>query len=177
MNFQLSILNGTVLKNLSFVNCFLLLLLFSHVWLFSTSWTAAVQASQSFTISQSLLKLMSLGVSDVIQPSHSLLSLFLRPSIFPSFRVFSSETALCNRSPKYWSFRINPSNEYSGLISFRIDWLDLLAVQGFGCWQLLFWYVPAEKGSSISIQCIWKNEGNPMGKLVFSTFRLVMVFF
>ena len=98
-------------------------------------------------------------VSDAIQPSHSLLSPFLLPSIFPSIRVFSSESALHITWPKYWSFSfsISPSNDYSGMSSFRIDWFDLLAVQGFGCWQLPFWYIPAEKGSSISIQCIWKN--------------------
>ena len=72
------------------------------------------------------------GVSDAIQPSHPLLSLFLPPSIFPSIRIFSNESALCIRWPKYWSFSfsISPSNEHPGLISFRMDWLDLLAVQG-----------------------------------------------
>ena len=71
-------------------------------------------------------------VSDAIQPSHPLLPLLLLPSIFPSIRVFSNELALCNRWPKYWSFSFNisPSNEHPGLISFRMDWLDLLAVQG-----------------------------------------------
>ena len=71
-------------------------------------------------------------VSDAIQPSHPLLASLLSPSIFPSIRVFSSESALCIRWPKSWSFSfsISPSNEYSGLISFRMDWLDLLAVQG-----------------------------------------------
>ena len=86
---------------------------------------------QPFTISWSLLKLMSV-VSDAIQPSHPL-SLPSHPaSIFPNIRVFSNESALCIRWPKYWSFsfRISPSNEYSGLISFRVDWFDLLAIQG-----------------------------------------------
>ena len=71
-------------------------------------------------------------VGDAIQPSHPLLTLLLPPSIFPSIRVFSNESALCIRWPKYWSFSFNisPSNEYSGLISFRMDWMDLLAVQG-----------------------------------------------
>ena len=69
-------------------------------------------------------------VSDAIQPSHPLSSLFLPPSIFPSIRVFSSDSVLCIRWPKYWSFSISPSNEYSGLISFRMDWLDFVAVQG-----------------------------------------------
>ena len=95
-------------------------------------WTAACQASLSFTISQSLLKLMSV---ESVMPSNYLVlchPLFLLPSILPSIRVFSSESALHIRWPKYWSFSfsISPSNEYARLISFRIDWLDLLAVQG-----------------------------------------------
>ena len=103
----------------------------SHVWLFETSWTAARQAPLSFTISWSLLKFMSI---ELMMPSnHPILChpLLLLPSVFPSIRVFSNDSALCMRS-KYWSFSfsISPSNEYSGLISFRIDWFDLLAVQG-----------------------------------------------
>ena len=95
-------------------------------------WTAACQASLSFTISQSLLKLMSV---ESVMPSNYLVlchPLFLLPSILPSIRVFSSESALHIRWPKYWSFSfsISPSNEYARLISCRIDWLDLLAVQG-----------------------------------------------
>ena len=97
-----------------------------------TPWTVAHQASLSFTISRSLLKLMS--IESVMPSNHLTLcySLFLLPSIFPSIRVFSSESSLHIRWPKYWSFRINisPSNEHPGLISFRMDWLDLLAVQG-----------------------------------------------
>ena len=104
----------------------------SHIWLFETQWTAARQASLSFTISWSLLKLTSIEL--VIPSDHLILCcpLFLPPSIFPSIRAFSNDSALCTRWPKYWSFSfsISPSNEYSGLISFRIDWLDLLAVQG-----------------------------------------------
>ena len=105
--------------------------LFSHcrVRLFATPWTAACQASLSFTISQSLLKLMSI---ELVMPSNHLIlccPLLLLPSIFPSNRVFSSESALHIRWPKYWSFSISPSSKYSGLISFRIDWFDL-AVQG-----------------------------------------------
>ena len=103
----------------------------SHVRLFAFSWTAARQASLSFTISWSLLKLMS--IESVMPSNHLILcSLFLLPSIFPSIRVFSHESALCIKWPKYWSFSfsISPSNEYSGLISFRIDWFDLLDVQG-----------------------------------------------
>ena len=102
----------------------------SRVQLFATPWTAAHQVSWSFIISQSLLKLMSVEL--VVPFNHLILCrpLFLLPSIFPSIRVFSNESALHIRWPKYWSFSISPSNEYSGLISFRRDWLDLLAVQG-----------------------------------------------
>ena len=104
----------------------------SYVQLFVTPWTAAQPASLSFTISQSLLKLMSV---QSVMPSNNLLlrcPLLLLPSIFPSIRVFSNESAIRIRWPKYrnFSFSISPSNEYSGLISFRIDWLDLLEVQG-----------------------------------------------
>ena len=97
-----------------------------------TSWTAAHQSLLPFTIYQSLCKLMSI---ELMMPSNHLIlccPLLFLPSIFPSIRVFSSESVLCIRWPKYWSFSfsISPSNEYSGLTSFRIDWLDLLAVQG-----------------------------------------------
>ena len=98
----------------------------------ATPWTAAHQASLSITNSQSLLKLVSIKL---VMPSNHLIlchPLLLLPSIFPSIRVFSNEAVLRIRQPKYWSFglSISPSSEYSGLISFRIDWLDLLAVQG-----------------------------------------------
>ena len=101
----------------------------SHVWLFATPWTAAHQASLSITNSWSLLKLMSI---ESVMPSNRLIlchPLLLLPSIFPSIRGFSNESALCIRWPKYWScsFNISPFNEYSGLISFRMDRLDLLA--------------------------------------------------
>ena len=104
----------------------------SGVRLFATPWTAACQASLSITNSQSPPKLMSI---ELVMPSNHLIlcpPLLLLPSIFPSIRVFSNESVLCIRWPKYWSFSfsISPSNEYSGLISFRMDWLDLLAVQG-----------------------------------------------
>ena len=104
----------------------------SRVWLFETPWTAARQASLSITNSWNLLKLMSI---ESVMPSNLLIlcrPLLLPPTIFPSMRVFSNESALCIRWPKYWScsFSIRPSNEYSGLISFKMDWLDLLAVQG-----------------------------------------------
>ena len=104
----------------------------SCVQLFATAWTAARQASLSITNSRSLLKLMSI---ESMMPSNHLIlchPFLLLPSIFPSIRVFSNESVLCIRWPKYWSFSfsISLSNELSGLISFRIDWLDLLAVYG-----------------------------------------------
>ena len=102
------------------------------VWLFATPWTTAHQASLSITNSQSPPKPMS--IESVMPPNHLILChpLLLLPSIFPSKRVFSNESVLCIRWPKYWSFSFNisPSNEHPGLISFRMDWLDLLTVQG-----------------------------------------------
>ena len=116
---QISRRQGTVVLLLSCVQCFV------------TAWTAADQASLSFTISQSSLKLMSM---ESVMPSNHLIlchPLLLLPLVFPSIRVFSNESVLSIRWPKYWSFNfsINPSNEYSRLSSFRIDWLDLPAVQ------------------------------------------------
>ena len=104
----------------------------SRVQLFVTPWTAACQASLFITNSHSLLKLMS---TEWVMPSNHFIlccPLLHMPSIFPSIRVFSNESVLRIRWPKYWSFSfsINPSNKYSGLISFRMDWLDLLGVQG-----------------------------------------------
>ena len=104
----------------------------SHVLLFATPWTSACQASLSITNSQSLLKLMSIKL---VMPSNHLIlchPLLLPPSIFPNIRVFSNESVLLIRWPNYWSFSfsISPSKEYLGLISFRMDWVDLLAVQG-----------------------------------------------
>ena len=102
--------------------------LLSYVQLFVIPWTAASQPSLSFTIFSSLLKLMS--IESVMPSNHLILChpLLLMPSIFPSIRVFSNESALHIRWPKYCSFSISPSNEFSGLISFRIDWFDLFAV-------------------------------------------------
>ena len=105
----------------------------SHVRLFATPWTAAHQASLSITNSRSLLKLMS--IESVMPSNHLILChplLLLPPSIFPSIRAFSNESVLCIRWPKYWSFSFNisSSNEHPGLISFRMDCLDLLAAQG-----------------------------------------------
>ena len=103
----------------------------SRVQLFATPWTAACQASLSITNSRSLPRLMSI---ELVMPSNHLIlcHLLLLPLIFPSITVFSNESALRIRCPKYWSFSFNisPSNEYPGLIYFRIDWLDLLAVHG-----------------------------------------------
>ena len=117
----------------SFSLCFVVVVQsLSPVRLFATPWTAACQASLSFTTSWSLLKLMS---TESVMPSNQLVlchPLLLLTSIFPSIRVFPNESAPHIRWPKYWnfSFNINSSNEYSGLISFRMDWLGLLAVQG-----------------------------------------------
>ena len=112
--------------------CFAVVQLLSHVQLFVTPWTAASQVFLSFTISQSLLKLMSIEL--VMLYNHLVLChpLLFLPLIFPSIRVFFNKLAVCIRWPKYWSFSlsIKSSNEYSGLISFRIDWFDLVAVQG-----------------------------------------------
>ena len=140
----------------------------SCVRLSVTPWTAAHRASLSITNSWSLLKLMSI---ESVMPSNNLIlccPLLLLPSIFPSIKVFSNESALCIRWPKYWSFifNLNPSNEYSGLISFRMDWLDLLAVQGLKSllqhhsskasvlWHLAFFIVQL----STSIHDYWKNH-------------------
>ena len=116
--------NLIFLQSMSFV-----VLLLSCFWFFETPWTAACQASLSFTITQRLLKLISI---QSVMPSNDLIlcrPLPLLPSIFPSIRVISNEPVLHIRWPNYWSFNISLSNKYSGLISFRIDWLDLLAVQ------------------------------------------------
>ena len=120
------------LKSLMNINAkFSLVQSLSHVRLFVTPWTAARQASPSITNSQSLLKLMSI---ELVMPSNHLIlchPLLLLPSIFPSIGVFSNKSALRIRWPKYWSFSFNISHpsEHPGLISFRMDWLDLLAVQ------------------------------------------------
>ena len=114
--------------------------LLSHVQLFATPWTAAHQASLPLTNSWSLLRLMSI---ELVMPSNHLIlcrPLLHLPSTFPSIRVFSDESVFCIRWPKYWSFifSISPSSEYSGLISFRVDWLDLLAVQGTLKWDTCY---------------------------------------
>ena len=119
-----------IFPNLHFL--FSLVQSLTHVWLFLTPWTTALQASLSISNSRSPPKPMS--IESVMSPSHLILCrpLLLLPSIFPSIRVFSNESALLIRWSKYWSFSFNisPSNEHPGLIAFRMDWLDLLAVQG-----------------------------------------------
>ena len=115
------------------INQFCSVQLLSHVWLFAKAWSAAFQASLSIISSQILIKLMS--IESVMPSNHLILHhpLLLLPSIFPSIRVFSNESVLHIKWPKYWSFSFSISasnNEYSGLISFRMDWLDLFAVQG-----------------------------------------------
>ena len=154
---------------------------------------AAQQASLSCTISWSLLKLMSI---ELVMPSNHLIfccSLLLPPSIFPSIRVFSNESALHIRWPKYWSFSISRSNEYSGMISFRMDWLDLLAVQGtlksllqhhssrasilqpsaFFMVQLSHPYLTTGKTMALSV---WTFFGKVMS-LLFNTLSLSYLFF
>ena len=121
-------------RSLGFHLCFknIVVQSLSHVQLFVTPGTAAGQASLSLTVSQSWFKLMS--IESMILSNHLILCcpILLLPSLFPSIRVFSNELTLCLRWPKNWrfSFSISPSNEYSGMISFKIDWFDLLAVQG-----------------------------------------------
>ena len=122
-----------------------------------TPWIAAWQASLSITDSQSLLWLMSI---ELVMPSNHLIlccPLLLPPSIFPSIRVFSSESVLCIRWPKYWSFSfsISPSNEYSGLISFRMDWLDHLAAQGTLKSLLLH---HSSKASALQCSALWSHS-------------------
>ena len=130
----------------------------SCVWLFVTPWTAACQASLSITNSWSLLKLIFI---ELVMPSNYLIlchALLLLPSIFPRIRVFSNESALRIRWPKYWSFSfsISPSNEHSGLISFQIDCLDLLAVQGI--LKSLFQY-NSSKASILQYSAfLWSNS-------------------
>ena len=114
---------------------FVVVQLLSCVWLFATPWTAARQASLSLAISQHLLKLMS--IESVMPSSHLILCrpLLLLPSVFASIRIFSNESALCIRWPKYWSFSVSPSNEHPGLISFRMDWLNWSPFSSRDSWE------------------------------------------
>ena len=125
-----ALINNTAISSLPHVVQFSSLQSLSHVWLFAAPRTAAHQASLSITNSRSLLKLMS--IESVMPSNHIILChpSILLPSIFPSITVFSNESVICIRWPKYWSFSlsISSSNEYLGLISFRMDWFDLLAV-------------------------------------------------
>ena len=142
--------------------------LLSGVRLFSIPWAAARQASPSFTFSPSLLKLMS--IKSVMPSNHLILCrpLLLLPSIFPSIKVFSNELALRIRWPNYWSFSfsISPSNEHSGLISFRTDWFDLLAIQRtlknllqhHSSKALIFWHAAFCMAQLTSIHDYWKNH-------------------
>ena len=127
-----------------------------------TPWIVAQQASLSFTISQTLLKLIS--IESVMPSNHLILCCFLLllPSVFPSIRVFSNDSALHMRWPMYWSFSFSPFKEYSGLISFRIDWFDLFAVQGtFNSSALSHRY-----GSTLtSVHDYWKNHSFDLGDL------------
>ena len=160
----------------------------SRVLLFVTPWTAACQASLSFTMSWSFLRLISF---ESVMPSNHLIfcrSLLLLPSTFPSIRVFSNESVLHVRKPKYWSFSfsISPSSEYSGLISFRTNWLDLFAVQGILkslpqhhsskasiFWHLAFFMVQLSHPYSIAGKTIDLTIGNFVSKAMF---RLVIAF-
>ena len=167
----------------------------SHVPLFTTPWTAAHQASLSSTASWNLLKFMS---NELVMPSNHLIlccPLLLLPSIFPSIRVFSNESALCIRWPNYWSFSfsISPSNEYSALISFRIDWFDFFAVQvslksllqdhtlkasvlqhsAFFMFQLSHLYMTTGK---IVFLTIWTFVGKVMSLLFNMLYRFVTAF-
>ena len=167
----------------------------SHVWLFEAPCTAARQTSMSITNSQSLLKLTS--IESVMPSNHLILChpLLLLPSIFPSIRVFSNESALRIRWPKNWnfSFSISPSNEYSGLISFRMDWLDLLAVQGtlksllqhhssktsiFQCsafFIVQLWHLYMTTGKTIALTR-WTFVGKVMSMLFNMLSRLIITF-
>ena len=129
---RLRILRIALEEELKVLNFVIVVHLLSHIQLFAIPWVTACQASLSITNSQRLLKLMS--IESVMSSNHLIFCrpLLLPPSTFPTIRVFSNESVLHIRWAKYWSFSfsISPSNEYSGLISFRINWLDLLAVQG-----------------------------------------------
>ena len=163
-----------------------------HVRLFVIPWTAAHQASLPFTISQSLLKFMSI---ELVMPSNYLIlchPLLLLPSVFPSIRVFSNESAFHIMWPNYWSFSfsISPSDEYSGLLSFRIDWFDLLSVQGLSrvfssTTILIFWcsaffvvqlshpYMTTRKTIALTI---WTVVGKVMSLFLSMLSRLVKAF-
>ena len=145
-------------KNKNWAHKFSSVHLLSRVWLFETPWSAAHQASLSITNSWSLFKLMSI---ELVMPSNHLIlfhPILLLPSIFPSIRVFSNESVLRIRWPKWsFSFSVSPSNEYSGLISFRIDWFDLLAVHGTRLSRVLS-NTTVQKHQFFSTQKLWSNS-------------------
>ena len=155
----------------------------SLVQLFATPWTAALQASLSITNSPSLLKLMS--IESVMPSNHLILChpLLLLPSIFPSIRVFPNKSVLCIGWPKYWSFSfsISPSNEYSGLISFRMDWLDLIAVQGTlksllktsVLWHLAFFIVQLSHPYMTTGKTIALSRRTFVGKVISLLFNML----
>ena len=161
----------------------------SHVWLFVTPWTTACQTSMSITSSQSLLKLVSIKL---VMPSNHLIlccPLLLLSSIFPSIRVFSNESVLHISWPKYWSFSIRPSSEYSGLMSFRIDRFDLLAVQGTLksllqhhsskasiLWHSAFVIIQLSHPYMNTGKTIWTFVGKVMSLLFNKLSRFVMAF-
>ena len=158
---------------------FVVVQLLSLVWLFETPWTAACQSPLSFTISRNLLKFMS--TEFILLSDHLILchSLFLLPLIFSNTTVFSNESTLCIKWPKYWSFSfsISPSSEYSELISFSIDWFDLLAVQGthknlqlhkFWKHQFFGMYISIFKHNSAFSIFFWVLK-NTRGKTLFYT--------
>jgi len=171
-------------------HCLIVVQSLSPVRLFEIPWTAARQASLSFTISQSSLKLMSI---ESVMPSNRLILchlLLLLPSIFPSIRVFSNESALHIRWPKYWSFSISPSSAYSQLISFMMDWFNLLVIQGtlkhllqhhnlqaicsaFFIVQLSFEYMTTEKSIALTI---WIFVSKAMSLLFNTLSRFVIAF-
>ena len=163
----------------------------SHVQLFTTPWTTAFQASLSITNSQSLLKFIF--IESVMPSNHLILCcpLLLLPSPFPRIRVFSNESDLHIRGPKYWcfSFNISPSNEYSGLISFRMDWMDLLAVQGILksllqhhiskaliLWHSVFFIVQPSYPYMTTGKTIALTRQNFVGKVMSLLSRLVVTF-
>ena len=160
-----------------------------HVWLFTTPWTVARQASLSLSVSQSLPKFMSIAsvmLSNYLILCHPLL---LLPSIFPSIRIFSNELALHIRWVKYWSFSISPSSEYSGSISSKIDWFNLLAVQesspepqfeSINSLALCLLYCPALKSCTTTEKTVtlttWTFAGEVMSLLFYTLYRFVIAF-
>ena len=164
----------------------------SCVRLFTTPWTSACQASLSITNSQSLLKFMS--IESVMPSNHLILCcpLLLLPSIFPSIRVFSNESVLCIRWPKDWSFSfsISPFIEYSGLISFRFDWVDLLAVQGTLrsllqhhsskasiLWHSAFFMVQLSHPYMTTVKTIALTRQTFVGKVILNSHCIVLILF